>query len=309
MIAGLALKLLLTAVFLVRAAGPPDFRVGWAALRRRWRGSLTMGYTSVMLQLYGTIDQVMLGYFSTAYDAGEYAAAYRIPNALGTFTASWLAVVFPHSAALATGDPQRLRAHSSRLITIVALFVVPLVACTPFVAHDLIVASFGAQYGPASTAFTLLIVSTGLSILDGTMGTWLMGLGKDRMFARLVTVTALLNVAINLIAIPTFGRNGAAVASIISEVLGFLIAIRGVNAALGGLAPEWGRLGRIVLAVCPAILALIVVPDSVAVWIRIPMGAAVYSVALVVFGGVATAEIRAALGRGKPPTAEAVTSP
>ena len=292
MMGGLAVKQVLTVFYLVRAAGWPEVNVSVRRLRRRFRASIALGYTSVMVQIYGTIDQIMLGYFSTSLDAGLYAAAYRIPNALGTFSSSWLSAIFPHSAALGQRNREQLRADVGRMLSVVALFVIPLAACTPFVAHGLMVAAFGAQYGPAATAFALLTVTVALGIVDSTMMSTMMGLGSDRFYAAAVTVTALFNVLVNLIVIPIFGRNGAAVDTIISELLAFALVSFGARRILGGIKPEWGRIGRIVLAVCPAVLALILVPGSVSVWIQIVMGAAVYGAAAVAFGAVRIGELR-----------------
>lgn len=300
MLAGLAVKHLLTVFFLVRAAGPPDFRVSVARLRERARNSLAMGYASIIGQLYGTIDQIMLGYFSTAFDAGEYAVANRIPNAVGTFAGSWTAVVYPHSAHLGNTDRARLRTDAARLLSVVALFAFPLAACTPFVARGLLVAAFGGQYGAASTAFSLLTLTMALGLIDGTVLTMLMGLGRDRFFAKRITVTTLLNVVLNLLVIPIYGRDGAAVDTIISELLAFVLMLRGFRDTLGGLDPEWGRLARIALATAPAVLALALVPTSVLVWLRVAMGAMIYVLGAMVFGAVGRNEIRAALFRDKP---------
>ena len=92
----------------------------------------------------------------------------------------------------------------------------------------------------------------------------------------------------------------SAIASIISELLGTVLLVVAAKRLLGGMRPEWSRLGRIALATVPALAALILVPPSVSVWIRIPMGASLYLLAVVLFGGVATTEIRSALRREAP---------
>lgn len=296
MIGGLAVKHVLTVWFVVRRAGVPKFRIETSALRERLRGSLAMGYVSVMLSIYGTIDQIMLGYFSNAYDVGEYAAASKIPGAVGSFADSWTAVVFPHSANLGATDRRRLPRELGRLISVVAFLTIPLAACTPFVAHDLLVVAFGAQYGAASTAFALLTIALAIGLIDGTIVTAMIGLGRDRFFARAVTATVVINIALNLVGIPLFGREGAAANTIISEVIGLGVMLHGA-AAIGGVRPEWDRLGRIVLATCPAVLALVLVPGSVSVWLRIAMAVAIYLAAAVALGAVRVGELHKVLGR------------
>lgn len=293
MIGGLALKHVLTTVFLIRTSGVPRLRVRRALLWRRFRESVPMGYASVMLQVYGQIDQVMLGYLSTSYDAGEYAAANRIPSAILNFAGSWLSVVFPHSAALADTNRAQLRRHAGMLLSVIAMFSLPLVACTPFVAHGLMVAAFGSQFGPAATAFALLTVTVALSLIDGTLSTLLLGLGGDRRYAAIVTSTALFNVALNIPVIALFGRNGAAVVTIVSETLLFTLLLRAAGRLLGGIVVDWSRLARSALAVAPAVASLIAVPEGAApVWARILLAGGVYAAATVLFGAVRPTEIR-----------------
>lgn len=300
MIGGLAVKHVLTTIFLLRVAGPPKLRVAPARLWRRLRASVAMSYASVMVTIYGSIDQVMVGYLSTAYDAGEYAAAYRIPNAVGTFAGSWFAVIFPHSAVLGESDPGRLRHDAGRLLSVVALFALPLAACTPFVAHGLMTAAFGVSYGAAGTAFALLTVAIALSLFDSTLVTLLMGVGRERAYASIITVTVVLNIAINAVMIPVLGRDGAAIDTIVSELVGAALLIRTVRRSLGGIDVEWMRLLRIGAAVVPAVVALVAVPGSVSVWLRIVVGAAVYGVAVVATGGVAVRELRSVFARRAP---------
>ncbi|MGH2889758.1 MAG: oligosaccharide flippase family protein [Solirubrobacteraceae bacterium] len=300
MIGGLALKHLLTTAALIRCSGPPRLLATHARLRRRLRQSLPMGYASVMLQVYGTIDQIMLGYLSSSFDAGEYAAANRIPSALLTFSGSWLAVVFPHSAAVAATDRRRLRVDAGRMLLAVAGLAVPLACCTPFVARGLMAAAFGSQYGSAGTAFALLVVTVALGLLDGTLTTIVMGLGGDRRYARAITLTALLNLVVNIAVIPLFGRNGAAVVTIVSEALLFSMLARSAWGLLGGIEIEWWRLQRIVLATFPAVFALVAVPDSVSVWLRILIGAVAYLTAAAFAGVVTPREARAVLAPTPP---------
>jgi O-antigen/teichoic acid export membrane protein len=296
MIGGLALKHLMTTVGVIRATGVPDLRVNLAGLKRRFRSSVPMGYASIMLQLYGTIDQIMLGYLSTSYDAGEYAAANRIPGAVLTFAGSWLAVVFPHSATMASSK-QRLRIDTGRLVTVIAMFALPLAACTPFIATSLMTAAFGGQYAAAGTALALLNITVALSLFDGTLTTIIMGLGGDRSYARAITATALLNLGANLVVIPLFGRNGAAVVTIVSEGLLFTILLRSAAGMLGGIPIEWGRMGRIMLAICPAVGSLLLLGGATSVWLRIAVAAVVYLVAALLVGVVRRDEIRALVAR------------
>jgi O-antigen/teichoic acid export membrane protein len=293
MVAGFAIKHVVTSVFLVRTVGWPRFRVTPESLWRRFRASSSMNLASVMAQAYGTMDLIMLGYLSTATDAGLYSAAYRLPSAILTFSGAWSGVVFPHSAALATGNRRRLRGQASLMVSLSALFALPLAACTPFVAHGMMVAMFGAQFGPAGSTFALCTLGLALALVDVTLVSLVLALGGDRVYARAMMVTAIFNVALNIPVILAFGRNGAAVVAALSEAMLMCILLGAVSRQLNGLRLEWARIARAAAAVVPAIVALLAVPASDAsVWIRIALGAIVYLLGTVLFGAVSSGEIR-----------------
>jgi stage V sporulation protein B len=276
----------------------PDFRVSAVGLRRRLKSSLSMGYASLMSQVYGQMDQLMLGYLSTARDAGEYAAAYRIPNAVLTFAGSWTGVVFPHTAELAGTDRTRLRSQAAMMVTAIAMFSLPLAACAPFVADGLMTSAFGSQFGPAGPTFALLSVGLALALIDGTLSTLAVALGGDRSYASAVTATAIFNVALNVAVIPLLGRNGAAIDTIVAESLLFYRLARVTNARLGGLRVDWNRLLRAFVAVSAAAGSLALVPaGDLSVWLRVAMGAGVYAGGLVLFGAVRRDEIRSMFSR------------
>jgi O-antigen/teichoic acid export membrane protein len=293
MVGGLALKHLVTTVFLIRSAGLPRLRVGPERLWRRFKASIAMGYATVMMQIYGQMDLLMLGYLSTTAEAGQYSAANRIPGAVLTFSGAWTSVVYPHSAELAATDRPKLRMQAGTLISATVMVALPFAVCTPFVAHGLMVAAFGSQFGPAGTTFALCTVGLALALIDITLGTLVLALGGDRRAAFAMTVTALFNIALNIPVIPLFGRNGAAIDSIASEALMFAILMRTTSSLLGGLTVEWGRIARIALALVPAVVALVIVPaDQASVWLRIALGTAAYAAGTVLFGAVRVQEVR-----------------
>jgi O-antigen/teichoic acid export membrane protein len=293
MIGGLALKHLATAIYLVKFAGWPSLRVSPQRLWRRFKTSVPMSYASVMVQIYATIDSIMLGYLSTAYQVGQYAASGRIPGAIQTASGSWTAVVFPHSASLAKTDRDKLRRQTGTILSANAMVSLPLMVCTPFVARSLMVTTFGGQFGPAGTTLALGAVGIGIMLFDSTLSTVIIGVGGERRYARAITTTALLNIALNLPVIPLFGRNGAVLAALASESVLCWMLIRIAREQLGGVSLEWGRIARVAAACIPAVAALIIVPSTEAsVWVRIALGAGVYAVSTVLFGAVRRAELR-----------------
>jgi peptidoglycan biosynthesis protein MviN/MurJ (putative lipid II flippase) len=161
------------------------------------------------------------------------------------------------------------------------------------VAHDLMVAAFGARFGPAGTTLALGAVGLGITLVDATLATLVLGLGGDRRYARALTLTAIVNVLFNLAVIPLFGRNGAVLVALVSECLLCWILVRLTNRLLGGITMDWDRIARIASAVVPAILVLkILALSDASVWLRIGAGGITYLAFTMLFGAISMGELR-----------------
>ena len=180
------------------------------------------------------------------------------------------------------------------MLSATVLFALPLAACTPFVAHGMMVAMFGAQFGAAGSTFALCTLGLALALVDVTLVSLVLALGGDRMYARAMMVTAIFNVAFENPGDPgLWSQLGAAVVGDLSEAMLMCILISVVSRQLRGLRLEWARIARAAAAVVPAVVVLIAVPASDAsVWIRIALGAVVYLLGTVLFGAVSSDEIR-----------------
>jgi len=75
-------------------------------------GAAPLGFSLVMLQVYYSMDQVLLGLLTNKAEVGQYAAAAKLPVVLSGFTAIWLSAVYPHASKLFTHDPMRCGANS-----------------------------------------------------------------------------------------------------------------------------------------------------------------------------------------------------
>jgi O-antigen/teichoic acid export membrane protein len=155
------------------------------------------------------------------------------------------------------------------------------------------VSTFGSRFGPAGTTLALGAVGLGITLIDGTLATLVLGLGGDRRYARALTATAVLNVALNLAVIPLFGRNGAVIDALVSESLLFALLARTANQLLGGFSMDWDRIARVACAVVPAILAIELLQlGGASVWFQIALGGLTYAAFTVLFGAIQLGEIR-----------------
>jgi O-antigen/teichoic acid export membrane protein len=223
------------ATALVLAAAVTHVRLGCLGIRYDrdvWydlhRTALPLGFFLIVLNLYSYVDSVMLGSMRTFAETGLYGAAYKIYEGFTYAPLALSAVLTPRLSALFTTDRLRHRrlalggiAGSAALGTAVA-FVAFLIA-TP-----LIVFLFGSTYAAATMPFRVLCV--GLPVVFAIWLLHAVAISVDR--ERLLLTTGLIglavNVGVNLYAIPHYGPNGAAFATVLGEIVSMAILVFGL---------------------------------------------------------------------------------
>lgn len=181
--------------------------------------------TAIPMALFGAMtlvmsrtDIIMLGIFRGAGEAGIYAVSARLAELIIFAMVILEAVIGPTIARLhARGDTRQLQA------------IVTAAARAGFVAAAVVVGIYlfagGEVLGLFGEAFrggypALLILGAGqlLNALAGCVGVTQLMMGRERFIAAVFGSAAALNVALNLLLIPTLGMHGAAAATAVSTV-------------------------------------------------------------------------------------------
>jgi O-antigen/teichoic acid export membrane protein len=109
---------------------------------------------------------------------------------------------------------------------------------TWFVGGWVISLLFGSAFRPATRA--LQILSSGLLVVYPI---WIlqsiaMSVSAERILLRTTVIGSVVNIAANLVLIPSYGRDGSAVATVIGEAVSLLLLLSGVALPLWKGADE-----------------------------------------------------------------------
>jgi polysaccharide transporter, PST family len=254
-------------------------RPNGARMASRLRGGLPFLYSLAMLQLYVSIDIIMLGHFRSARQVGIYAVANRLPSALIVLANVWINAFFPHAATQVAANPKMLLEQVGRIVTVMVVLAIGLTAGAALCAPGLITWLFGAGFSSAGAPCAVLATAAAVTLVDVTYGNVLLAAHGERIFARAVTFGVLVNVVANLILIPRWGALGAATSTLIAEVLLGAVLITSLTRRVGPTTLDWGRILRGVAAA--AVMA------GCVLLVR-PLGAPIYAaVGVVAFFAVA----------------------
>jgi O-antigen/teichoic acid export membrane protein len=203
-------------------------RVLWRSLPAE---ALPVGLFLLVLNLYNRFDTVMLNKLAGDRASGLYGAAYPVYEGLTYATAVVSAVLIPKLSRMWTERSPEYRGLVLRSQAgVFALAIVVAAAAWPLA--EVGVRVFGAEFAPAATTLRLLLL--GLPFVYVTWILHAVAIAADRTRALLVvtSIGTALNVGLNLFLIPRYSYNGAAVATVISEVVAMSALMYGLRSAL-----------------------------------------------------------------------------
>ncbi|TAN52522.1 MAG: flippase [Methylococcaceae bacterium] len=178
------------------------------------------------------IDVIMLGFLADAGQVGIYSAASRIADVVVFGLVAANAVVAPMIARL---HATRQHAELQKIVLLagkgIALFTTPVAMIIILFGHE-ILNLFGNDFSAGYTVLVILMSGQIVNALAGPVGHLMTMTGHQVKAAKMVGVSALLNLALNGALIPHFGVIGAALATAVSTATWNLLMMRFVYAEL-----------------------------------------------------------------------------
>lgn len=234
----------LIGVLLLRRNLPPSVH----AAKRQYasRSWLQSGFPFLLLgsmqALNGYLPILVLGWTHSSEEVGIFAVAARSAGLIAFFQLAANAVLAPTIARLyaqgKTEQLQRVITKSSRVILLVAL---PL-AIGLAVAGDYFLRIFGSEFEQGHLALAILCIGQVFYTAVGSVGLLLTMTGHERDAARGVAISVAANIMLTAALVPTWGVNGAAIATAATLVTwNVLLALLAIRRA--GIIP--GIMGRI----------------------------------------------------------------
>ena len=179
---------------------------------------------SLMVAIYGQTDKLMLKHMISDTEIGYYSTAVSVCNI-------WCFVL---SAIIDSVIPVIMQAHKENkekfvrinkilycIITYVSVFVS--ILFTVF-GEWVVLLLYGKAYVPAVAPLRVITWYTAFSYLGVARNAWIVCENKQKYLKYIYASAALSNVVLNVVFIPWLGATGAAIASLIAQVVTTFIA-------------------------------------------------------------------------------------
>lgn len=202
----------------VRDAEPEYQMKGWAR-------SASLQALSASIFMGGQAAPVLLlGFMSSSAQVGLFRSGWRMAEMVTILSTAVITVIYPRMIGLYKKKEMeefaRLMTHSLRLTfgAAVVFFLVYVLF-----AEELITMLFGAEFSPAATPLLILAGAHMLRVAGLIAPELHVISGREHEFLAIVTICSLTSVGLNFLLIPTYGANGAAIATGTALVLQSLL--------------------------------------------------------------------------------------
>lgn len=241
-------------------------------------------------RIFNDIDILILGAFVSSGLLGIYAVAWSLSKFLTLFASAIATTVFPEISYLSkTKSDLAIAGLVEDALTYAGLITIPgLVGGVILAEHILWV--YGSEFIQGATVLSVLILAILLYTYYKQLVSTLNGLDRPDIAFQVSLIFAGLNIALNIVFIPRYGIEGAAVASVLSVTVASLIAYRRLTRILEFKLPVDEIARQIIAAIVMGLVVfsgerLIEVTDVgresfLIVLVLVPLGVCIYFAAL-----------------------------
>ncbi|MDD5342173.1 MAG: flippase [Patescibacteria group bacterium] len=254
-----------------------------------FRESWPFALSTVFISVYYYMDSVMLGFMDEDIQLGWYNAAYKIVLFILIFANVIGVVLFPQISRLYKESLPRLKELLSRSLKLMITLALPLGFGGLFLAEPIIRYIFGVEFLGGTLAFRILCWTAVVVFLSVVFGNGLQASDRQRTYLTAVGLGALVNFILNLILIPAYSLNGAAVATLAAELTVLIFIYIKFQKVVR--LPFISYFGKPLIASLGMLLVLWLV-GSWPVLLLVIIGSAAYIAILVLIRGITREEFR-----------------
>jgi O-antigen/teichoic acid export membrane protein len=270
---------ILLAMWLMRFVASPAWSVQRSGLLPLLRAGIPIGLVVLLLTVLLRLDTVLLSLLTNNHEVGIYGAAFRLFESTMFLSWAFAGALFPWLSRKHVEDHAKLtRGYQVGLVVMVSLLT-PIGLGFALLAKPIIHLLYGATYDAAITPLRLLgvlVISYGVNTLTSST---LAAHDRPGLMHRILLLTAIQNIGMNIALIPPYGPTGAALTAAVSGLLLGTLSIWQAARTLGHI-----RLLRVFLgpAVGAGAMALAVVLVHSSLLLGLVVGGTAYVGALLI---------------------------
>ncbi len=206
----------LTAMYLKNTGKIWYWKWRWQTAKQLLKDSWPLVLSGVLVSIYMKIDQVMIKQMLDAESVGQYAAAVKLSEAWYFIPVVICGSLFPAILNAKTQSKELYYARLQKLYVLMVWISLPIALVMTFMAGNIVLLLYGTQFSKAGPVLAIHIWAGVFVFLGVASSQYLIAENYTRISFFRTFIGAIVNVIFNIILIPKYGINGAAVATVIS---------------------------------------------------------------------------------------------
>jgi len=193
--------------------------------------ALPMFLYSIIGTITANIDKLMIGYFWTATEVGYYFSVQQILQIILVICVGFNTVLFPaYSGYCAKKDFEKINRTTRTAERYISMVIIPAVIVIIVFVNPVISIMLNSAFLPASSTLIVLTLYALLASLMAPYYSLIMGVNRPGIYTKIGLGMCLINITLDLLFIPQggllsafmiYGPLGAAIAMVLSNVVGF----------------------------------------------------------------------------------------
>ena len=216
--------------------------------------------TTVSVSIYMNLDIVMLGQMFGDYQVGLYTAAIKLNTIIKNIIVSASVVVLPRASTyIACKAYKEYKELLSKVANYNMMFSVPAAIGLACLSKNILLLFSGKEYLGAVFASSVLSLNIVFAAIDNIFyNQILIPNNKEKLACVGTIIGACTNLILNFFLIPLFALNGAAIATLISELIVFIFFVVSIRKIID-YKDIFGDVWKYLLSAAPVILISYVV--------------------------------------------------
>lgn len=244
--------------------------------------SIPMGISLIVIQLYYSLDTVILGFMKGVTVVGWYNAAYKIVLLFIGFATLFGTAIFPVLSRCYKESLDQFRKFVLRFSRLTIFFGLPIAVGGTILSDQIIQFVYGSAYQPSVLPLQILIWSVFTVYFNCSFAFCLLASDRQKEYMYSVLIGAAVNLTLNLMLIPKYSMLGASIATIVCEVvtLGLILFYSGRIVK----SIPWIDLSKVIGS--SSLMGLVLYSLSGNLLIKVFIGIAVYLGAMIILRGI-----------------------
>ena len=222
-------------------------------------------------------DTLMLNWLKGDQETGLYSPAFRLMEGTLLIPQAVALAAYPTFSRIFHESQHPVRLLAEKLQRWLLLFCLPLMVAGILLAPK-VIELFSPKYLSSTSVLRILLLALPALYLNYLVGTLLRSIDRQSLNMMSALFALITNFALNLILIPRMGANGAAIATVTTQIVYCVLLYYFLRRTLGGLRL---RSYLFLLLICSLVFAGILYPiRTLELYFSVPLG-------MILFAGIA----------------------